>query len=245
MAVIRLVPHPDWHFLFEALGYVAGYLAFRRGRERAGDVVTEEQRWGVIAGAVVGAVAGSRLLEVLEQSPRVAFSFAQLTMPGGGRTVVGGLLGGWLGVEIAKRFSGIRVRTGDLFAIPLCIGIGVGRIGCLFAGLADDTYGKPTSLPWGVDFGDGVARHPTQAYEILFLAGLGLGLRYATAAAWAGCVVPMFYVGISTVAAGDRLSETGTYNGRDERHSMGLRCGLSGVDGDSQEGRDIGWSLRW
>ncbi len=47
-----------------------------------------------------------------------------------------------------KRIAGIRSRTGDLFAVPLCVGIAIGRIGCFLAGLADDTYGKPTSLPW-------------------------------------------------------------------------------------------------
>ena len=51
-----------------------------------------------------------------------------------------------------------------------------GRIGCFLAGLADDTYGKPTHLPWAVDFGDHVPRHPTQLYEIVFLAGLALVL---------------------------------------------------------------------
>jgi len=31
----------------------------------------------------------------------------------------------------------------------------------------------PTALPWGVDFGDGIPRHPTQVYDMLFalLAG--------------------------------------------------------------------------
>ena len=105
-------------------------------------------------------------------------SVSQLVTPGGGKTIVGGLLGGWLSVEIAKKFAGIRSRTGDLFAIPLCLGIAVGRVGCLLAGLQDDTYGKPTLLPWGVNFGDGIARHPTQAYEILFLAALAGALLY-------------------------------------------------------------------
>ncbi len=94
-----------------------------------------------------------------------------------GKTVVGGLLGGWLGVEIAKRFGGIYRRTGDLFVLPLCVGIAVGRVGCLVAGLADDTYGKPTSLPWSVDFGDGIGRHPVQAYEIVFLMLMGVLLE--------------------------------------------------------------------
>jgi len=44
------------------------------------------------------------------------------------------------------------------------------------AGLADDTYGKPTSLPWAVDLGDGIGRHPVQVYEILFLVLVGVFL---------------------------------------------------------------------
>lgn len=100
--------------------------------------------------------------------------WSQVLMPGGGKTIVGGLLGSWFAVELGKKLEGITTRTGDLFAIPLCIGIAVGRVGCLLAGLADDTYGKPTSLLWAVDFGDGIARHPTQAYEILFCVFSGL-----------------------------------------------------------------------
>lgn len=84
---------------------------------------------------------------------------------------------GWLAVEIIKWAKGIRTRTGDLFVLPLCLGIAVGRIGCLLAGLADDTFGTPTRLPWAVDFGDGVTRHPTQAYEILFLGALAFTLH--------------------------------------------------------------------
>lgn len=164
-----LTPHPGLHPVFEALGYAAGYGVYKALRARAGDALSEERRWVVIAAAALGALAGSRVLGLLEQAPRIGFHWRMLLMPGG-KTIVGGLLGGWLAVEVAKLLLGIRTRTGDLFAIPLCIGIAVGRIGCFLAGLADDTYGKPTSLPWGVDFGDGVPRHPTQLYEIAFLA---------------------------------------------------------------------------
>lgn len=134
-------------------------------------------RWDIIAAAVIGAVAGSRILGFLDQLAEHTFTWTQVLSPGGGKTVVGGLLGGWAGVEIIKRTKGIRNRTGDLFAIPLCVGIAVGRLGCLLAGVADNTYGVPTSLPWGIDFGDGIARHPTQAYEILFLCALAFTLR--------------------------------------------------------------------
>ncbi|MGB7986395.1 MAG: prolipoprotein diacylglyceryl transferase family protein, partial [Terracidiphilus sp.] len=98
----------------------------------------------------------------------------ELLLSPGGKTIVGGLLGGWMGVEAMKKLSGLRRRTGDLFVLPLCVGIAVGRVGCLVAGLADDTYGKPTTLPWAVNLGDGVGRHPVQVYEILFLILLGI-----------------------------------------------------------------------
>lgn len=166
------------HPLFEALGYALGFQAYKRARQRVGDVLEEEQRWTVIAAAAVGALLGSRLLGLLEQAPRLHIAWSQVFLPGGGKTIVGGLLGGWLAVEFIKKLRSITTRTGDLFAIPLCLGIAVGRVGCLLAGLADDTYGKPTSLPWAVNFGDGIGRHPTQAYEILFLGALLVLLRW-------------------------------------------------------------------
>ncbi|MDP9050983.1 MAG: prolipoprotein diacylglyceryl transferase [Acidobacteriota bacterium] len=174
---MRLTPHPELHAVFEALGYVAGYLLYRRLRSRAGDIVHDDHRWIVIAAAAVGALLGSRTLGLLEQVPLAQFTWRTFLLPGG-KTIVGGLLGGWLAVEIAKPFAGIRTRTGDLFALPLCLGIAIGRIGCFLAGLADDTYGKPTALPWAIDFGDGIPRHPTQLYEIVFLAALALVLWF-------------------------------------------------------------------
>ncbi|MES2392765.1 MAG: hypothetical protein V4555_14060 [Acidobacteriota bacterium] len=60
--------HPALHPVFEAAGYLAGYLVFRRERERAGDALGEELRWVVIAAAAVGALVGSRVLGVLEQA---------------------------------------------------------------------------------------------------------------------------------------------------------------------------------
>jgi prolipoprotein diacylglyceryltransferase len=180
--MIPIGSHPALHPVFEAAGYVAGYLIYRRLRARHGDVVDDSQRWSVLAGAAVGALAGSRLLGIAEQWPTVLAAWrtgqlmALLITPGG-KTIAGGLLGAWIGVEIVKRCSGIRRRTGDLFALPLCVGIAIGRVGCLLAGLADDTYGKPTPVPapwWAVDFGDGVGRYPVQIFEILFLVLVGV-----------------------------------------------------------------------
>lgn len=173
---LTLASHPALHTLFEALAYTGGYFVYRRMREHSGDALSDERRWVVIAAAAIGALIGSRVLGLLEQAPRDGFKWLHLVLPGGGKTIVGGLLGGWLAVELAKLLTGIRARTGDLFAVPLCRGIAIGRVGCFFGGLADDTFGKPTTLPWAVDFGDGIPRHPTQLYELVFLLVLALVL---------------------------------------------------------------------
>ena len=178
MILITLLAHPELHLLYESLGYWVGFAGYKKLRAKTADVVSNQQRWSVIAASFLGALVGSRLLEFLEQAPRAHLALSQLLEPNGGKTIVGGLLGGWASVEITKKFAGIHNRTGDLFAIPLCVGIGIGRVGCLLGGLADDTYGNPTQLPWGVDFGDNIARHPTQAYEIIFVAVLGWALHH-------------------------------------------------------------------
>lgn len=82
---------------------------------------------------------------------------------------MGALIFGLIFVELMKRYTGLRQSTGDLYAIPLAMGIAIGRIGCFLTGLSDNTYGTPSSLPWAINFGDGIARHPTQLYEIVFL----------------------------------------------------------------------------
>lgn len=88
-----------------------------------------------------------------------------------GKSVVGGLAGAIVAIELLKRRLGITGSTGVRFAAPLAAAIAVGRIGCFLAGMDDMTYGTPTSLPWGHDFGDGIARHPVQLYEALCMAG--------------------------------------------------------------------------
>jgi prolipoprotein diacylglyceryltransferase len=80
-------------------------------------------------------------------------------------SIAGGLAGGIVAVELWKAAHGVRQSTGAFWVGPLALGIAVGRIGCFLAGLPDETYGTATSLPWGVDFGDGIRRHPVQLYE--------------------------------------------------------------------------------
>lgn len=103
-----------------------------------------------------------------------------------GHSIAGAIAGGVIAVEIFKLATGIRGSTGAQFVAPLAAGIAIGRLGCFFAGLPDFTYGTPTALPWGVDFGDDIARHPVQLYEsasmllflIVYLREIARGSRF-------------------------------------------------------------------
>ncbi|MCC6707149.1 MAG: prolipoprotein diacylglyceryl transferase [Gammaproteobacteria bacterium] len=93
---------------------------------------------------------------------------SDIVMPA--RSMLGALVGAITAVEIYKLRHGIRGSTGVIFAAPLAAAIAVGRIGCYRAGLIDQTHGIATTLPWGHDFGDGIARHPVQLYESASMA---------------------------------------------------------------------------
>lgn len=158
-----------WHFVFELLAYSVAfrlYLSARRREGDFGDFLDERLRWSLVVAAIVGAAVGSKVLYWFEDPFKTAAHWTDLTYLMGGKTIVGAILGGTLAVEWTKRRLDIHRRTGDLFAIPLAVGIAIGRIGCFLAGKGDDTYGVPTSLPWGVDLGDGIPRHPVQLYEL-------------------------------------------------------------------------------
>jgi phosphatidylglycerol:prolipoprotein diacylglycerol transferase len=159
--------HP--HLFFESLSYFIGFRVYLALRRRAGDTVIVPYRWATLSCAAGGAALGARTLAWLA-NPQAAYDLPSVLL--GGKTIVGGLIGGLIGVELVKLAMGIRRSTGDLYAPALAVAIAIGRIGCLLTGIADDTSGTPTSMPWGMDLGDGVPRHPTQIYEIVVLAAM-------------------------------------------------------------------------
>jgi prolipoprotein diacylglyceryltransferase len=166
--------HP--HFVFETLAYAVAFRVYLALRKRRGDALDDGNRWWVIAAAAMGAVVGSKVLYWFEDPAATLAHRHDPAFLMGGKTIVGALIGGLFFVELVKHHLGIKRRTGDLFAVPLCVGIAIGRIGCFLTGPEDHTGGIATTLPWGVNFGDGIPRHPTQLYEVLFALSLGVFL---------------------------------------------------------------------
>src|SRR6267142_4282563 len=75
-----------------------------------------------------------------------------------GKTILGGLLGGYAGVEVAKKLVNYRGVTGDWFALIAPIAITLGRIGCLLHGCCQGCVCQPAWFT--ITDSTGVARWP-------------------------------------------------------------------------------------
>src|SRR5260370_19511644 len=152
------------HRLFDVLALLTAVAVYRLVPAAAPGVPSEP--WRVhplyIAAASLGATSGAYL---------VGTANLWLTgVDGLGRSIEGALAGAILAIEALKWRTGVEGSTGLRLVAPLAAAIAVGRLGCFYAGLDDMTYGTPTALPWGVDFGDSVPRHPVQLYEAATMA---------------------------------------------------------------------------
>jgi phosphatidylglycerol---prolipoprotein diacylglyceryl transferase len=160
---------------------MGGWLIARQLRERQ---LREDYAADIVAAAVIGGIIGAKLW------------YVALTQDLGALFSRGGLVwyGGFIGGAIAVMLNGWRLRvplrwTMHLAAPALAAAYALGRVGCF---LVNDDYGRPTSLPWGMRFPEGLppstagnlqqlfgvpvppgidpstvlAVHPTQLYEV-------------------------------------------------------------------------------
>src|SRR4051812_13071808 len=170
------------HAAFDVLAWLAAGAAaawIMRGG-RVAFPVPQPLRSSYLAALVAGAALGA-----------ILFGSANLwlsDMPGMARSIEGAVAGAIVAIELYKRMAGIALRTGARFALPFAVGVAVGRIGCFLSGLDDFTYGTPTALPFGHDFGDGVMRHPVQLYESAAMAG------FAAVYAWRVLNLDRFWI---------------------------------------------------
>jgi len=164
------------------LEYLAFFIAFRyyiRLRKLTTDQISNRNRLSIILGAIVGAFFGSRLIGFLE-NPMVTLNTTNILLLLNTKSIMGGLFGGLIGVETSKQIIKEKHSSGDLFTFPIITGIIIGRIGCFLSGIKEFTYGNKTSFITGMDLGDGLSRHPTSLYEIIFLIFLFIFLKKST-----------------------------------------------------------------
>jgi len=160
------------HGFFVMLGVLAAGAVFVHEARRRGQ--TDERILYVVMGALVGGAVFMRLGTWLQHVDLRANASLTEQWLYGNRSILGGLVGAWLGVHVAKRLTGYRARTGDLFAPAVALGMAVGRVGCLLT----EQPGTPAGHGWGITLGPaaaertgspaGVPLHPSFAYEIAF-----------------------------------------------------------------------------
>jgi len=168
--------------LFFVLGIYIGIIIFYlEVKRKKWDI---ENLMFVMSGCFIGSMIGALLFNTIlfgtDNTLKKIFEFNVL-----GMSVLGGILGGFIGVEIFKKIIGYKESTGDAFAIAIPIGHSIGRIGCLLTGCC---YGTHTALPWGIQYPENsfpyllhrhgnlipdsavasLSVHPIPIYEIVF-----------------------------------------------------------------------------
>ncbi len=171
---LTLFTHDAFTMLALAVGLGLYYRELRRRRMLGWPIF-----WISMA-AVVGGGIGARTitawehLEYYQNLRDVPLSWA---IEHSGKSILGGLAGGYLGIVLAKRAFGYTRSTGDCYAIAIPVATAIGRVGCF---LSELPLGTPTTLAWGVSVspaaasafvvcpGCGGPMHPSMLYEIAF-----------------------------------------------------------------------------
>jgi phosphatidylglycerol:prolipoprotein diacylglycerol transferase len=167
-----------------ALAFLAAlFVAARLG---ARDGLPRERVFDLGLWMLLGGLVGSKLLLMVAEPEYASnpWQLISLDFIRSGGVWYGGFLGGLLtGVLLIRRYKLSFWKVTDAFAPGVALGQAIGREGCFAAGCC---WGKPTTLPWGVEFGElahritgvpvGVHLHPTQLYESLASALLFLFL---------------------------------------------------------------------
>jgi phosphatidylglycerol:prolipoprotein diacylglycerol transferase len=160
-----------WYGIFLAVGFLAGiWTASRRGLRQniSADTIYDLMPW-LLGGAIIGA----RALYVVSYWDE---SFAGkpwtevFMVQHGGLVYYGGLAGASLACVVFARAKRLPLwKLADILAPSIALGSFFGRWGCLMNGCC---YGRPTTLPWGVQFPPGHETypnrvHPTEIYDSL------------------------------------------------------------------------------
>ncbi len=174
----------DTHATFIGLGLLAATALLLVESRRRGKLDRRMLLVGI--GALAAAAVTSRLGTGIRYLATTPDPTAEGLLVEAGRSLLGGLVGAYVGVEVTKRLVGITESTGDLFAPGVALGLAIGRVGCFLT----EQLGTPSDLPWAVTMNDtGVDRgllcldcgqcpscnpattfHPSFLYEIGFHA---------------------------------------------------------------------------
>src|SRR5438270_6104000 len=168
--------------IFMWLAFLAAYFALATDFSRR-HLPADPQI--IVGGLAFAGLAGAKLWHLLEEPGEFLAAPASLFFSRTGFAWFGGFIAGILAlIYYARRYRIPLLTLMDACAPATALGYAVGRLGCLISG--DGDYGKPTTLPWGMAFPNGLVPtsgpngtcvewgappdcrvHPTPIYEFI------------------------------------------------------------------------------
>ncbi|MGB6545724.1 MAG: prolipoprotein diacylglyceryl transferase [Candidatus Acidiferrales bacterium] len=187
--------------LLVATGVLVALFVMRADFVRRGLAAVDAE--AVVAITAFSGMVGARIYHLME-SPREFFADPwPLLFSTMGFAWFGSVIAGFVALVLLARHYKIGMLTMlDAASPAAALGYGIGRIGCLISG--DGDYGKPTNLPWGMSFPNGIVPttqrvHPTPIYEFLIALAIfwilwRVGGRAIRAARAAGIVFAAYLI---------------------------------------------------
>lgn len=158
-----------WYGLMYLTGFVGAWFYGVHRTKLEGFYWTAKQVEDVIFYGALGVILGGRIGYTLFYSFPVFIDnpISILFIHQGGMSFHGGMLGVCVGIYLFGRKNGLNFFQVADFIIPwVPVGLGAGRIGNF---INHELWGRPmeTVMPWALDYGDQIARHPSSLYQAL------------------------------------------------------------------------------
>jgi len=158
-----------WYGLMYLFAFLAAWALGNYRAKTPGSSWNKDQVSDVIFYGALGVVLGGRIGYIL------FYNFDKfLENPGiiiriweGGMSFHGGMLGVFLGLYLFGRKTGRTFfQVSDFIAVMVPLGLGFGRMGNF---INKELWGRPveSAVPWAMDYGDHIARHPSSLYQAL------------------------------------------------------------------------------
>lgn len=158
-----------WYGLMYLIGFVAAWMLGLHRAKNSDYGWSRKQVEDVIFYGALGVILGGRLGYTLFYgfSNFIADPISIFYIWQGGMSFHGGMLGVFIALYLFGRKNGMSFfQVSDFIAPMVPIGLGAGRIGNF---INMELIGRPVeaAVPWAMDFGDHVARHPSSLYQAL------------------------------------------------------------------------------
>ena len=182
-----------WFGIFVASGFLFGL--WNASRRALRENVSPEAIFDCGTWLLIGTILGARGLYVVSYWPEIVKAandyqhspvLEMFMVQHGGIVYYGGLIGASVACIVFARRKHLPLwQLADILAPSVALGSFFGRWGCLMNGCC---YGRPTDLPWGIQFpaghethpNDGKPHfvHPTEIYDSLLNLALFAGLAW-------------------------------------------------------------------